>query len=211
MFNENVNEFLEDLSSSKPTPGGGSVSALSGSIATALGLMVGSLTLKKSKSNAEKEALQEVIQYARGLLQEMNELALADIEVFNRLSEAYRMPRSTEEEINLRNHVLQIALTGAVEVPMKVARNCSLVLDILELFYEKGTKMAVSDIAVGAWCCLAALKGAKFNTLINLKMMKDEEQCTRILEELDRLEKEIESRCFQMSDRIEDELMRNKK
>ncbi|WP_432406556.1 cyclodeaminase/cyclohydrolase family protein [Wukongibacter sp. M2B1] len=214
MFEKNINDFLEDLASSKPTPGGGSASALVGSIGIALGMMVGDLTLNNKKYVEEKEVVEvvkEAMQNAQSIMDEMNDLAIADIEVFEHLSAAYRMPRSTDEERICRDRVLQKALNGAIEVPLKVAQKCNHALDALEILYEKGTKMAVSDIAVGVWCCLAALKGAKFNILINLKLMKDQEQYYKFQKQLYDLEKSIESRCLQMSDRITAELVRDNK
>ena len=169
------NEFVEVLASKAPVPGGGGASALVGAVGTALGNMVGSLTVGKKKY-AEVEAEMLELKAKCDILQtELLTLADRDAEVFEPLARAYGMPKETEEEKAEKARVMEAALKDACSVPMLIMEKCCDALEIMKEFADKGSKLAVSDAGVGAVMCKAALQGASLNVFINTKSMQDRE------------------------------------
>ncbi len=166
-------EFVEVLASKAPVPGGGGASALVGAIGTALGNMVGSLTVGKKKYADVEEEMYELKAKSDQLQKDFLRLIERDAEVFEPLSKAYGMPRETEEEKAEKARVMEIVLKDACSVPMEIMEKCCEALDLITVFAEKGSRLAVSDAGVAAAFCGAALKGASLNVFINTKAMKD--------------------------------------
>ena len=169
------NEFVEVLASKAPVPGGGGARALVGAVGTALGNMVGSLTVGKKKYADVEEEMWELKGKADALQKELLALIERDAEVFEPLSKAYGMPRETEEEKAEKARVMEIVLKDACSVPMEIMEKCCEALDLIKEFAAKGSALAISDAGVGAVFCKAALQGASLNVYINTKSMKNRE------------------------------------
>ena len=169
------NEFVEVLASKAPVPGGGGASALVGAIGTALGNMVGSLTVGKKKYADVEEEMQELKAKCDVLQKELLTLVEKDAEVFEPLSKAYGMPRETEEEKAEKARVMEIVLKDACSVPMEIMEKCCEAIELIKEFAAKGSALAISDAGVGAVFCKAALEGASLNVYINTKSMKNRE------------------------------------
>ena len=169
------NEFGEVLASKAPVPGGGGASALVGAIGTALGNMVGSLTVGKKKYADVEAEMYELKAKADALQKDLLRLSERDAEVFEPLSKAYGMPRETEEEKAEKARVMEIVLKDACSVPMEIMEKCCEAIDVIAVFAEKGSTLAISDAGVGAAFCKAALEGASLNVFINTKSMKNRE------------------------------------
>lgn len=169
------NEFVEVLASKAPVPGGGGASALVGAVGTALGNMVGSLTVGKKKYADVEEEMWELKGKADALQKELLTLIERDAEVFEPLSKAYGMPRATEEEKAEKARVMEIVLKDACSVPMEIMEKCCEALDLIVEFAAKGSALAISDAGVGAAFCKAALQGASLNVYINTKSMANRE------------------------------------
>ena len=169
------NEFVEVLASKAPVPGGGGASALVGAVGTALGNMVGSLTVGKKKYADVEEEMWALKSKADTLQKELLALVERDAEVFEPLSKAYGMPRETEEQKAEKARVMEIVLKDACSVPMEIMEKCCEALDLLVEFAAKGSALAISDAGVGAVFCKAALHGASLNVYINTKSMKNRE------------------------------------
>ncbi len=184
------NEFVEVLASKAPVPGGGGASALVGAVGTALGNMVGSLTVGKKKYADVEAEMIELKAKCDQLQKDLLRLIERDAEVFEPLSKAYGMPRETEEEKAEKARVMAIVLKDACSVPMEIMEKCCEAIDIIAEFAAKGSALAISDAGVGVAFCKAALKGASLNVYINTKSMADKElasslnaKCDRMLEE----------------------------
>ena len=175
-------EFVEKLSSKAPVPGGGGASALVAAVGTALGNMVGSLTVGKKKYADVEEEMYELKEKAEGLEKEFLQLIDRDAEVFEPLSRAYGLPRETEEQKAEKAKVMEAALREACTVPLEIMEKCCEALELVKEFAAKGSVLAVSDAGVAAVCLKAALQGASLNVFINTKAMKDRPYA----EELDR-------------------------
>ena len=161
--------FAEQLASNAPVPGGGGASALVGAVGVALGNMVGSLTVGKKKyADVEEEiiALNEKAAVLRG---EFLTLMEKDAEVFEPLSRAYSIPKDDPS----REEVMAVVLKQASEVPLEIMRKCCEAIDLIEVYAQKGSVIAVSDAGCGAAICKAALESAALNVFINTKSMKD--------------------------------------
>lgn len=181
------NEFVEVLASKAPVPGGGGASALVGAIGTALGNMVGSLTVGKKKYADVEAEMYELKAKADALQKDLLRLIERDAEVFEPLSKAYGMPRETEEEKAEKARVMEIVLKDACSVPMEIMEKCCEAIDIIEVFAEKGSTLAISDAGVGAAFCKAALEGASLNVFINTKSMKNREYAEELNKKADEM------------------------
>lgn len=165
--------FIQALASKEPVPGGGGASALVGAIGTALGNMVGSLTLGKKKYADVQDDIVRLKSKADELQAAFLALAQQDAEVFEPLSKAYGLPKETEQERAFKEKVMEEALKAACEVPLRImARSCE-AIDLMEEFALKGSAIAISDAGCGAACCRAALTAASLNVFINTKSMLD--------------------------------------
>ena len=164
-------EFVTVLASNAPVPGGGGASALVGAIGTALGNMVGSLTVGKKKY-ADVEAEIIALKGKCDQLQKelLDQIAL-DAKGFEPLAKAYGIPKDDPN----RDQVLEEATMVACQVPMKIMELCCESLDAIEVFAAKGSRLAVSDAGCGAVCVKAALQAASLNVFINTKTLKNRE------------------------------------
>ena len=181
------NEFVEVLGSKAPVPGGGGASALVGAVGTALGNMVGALTVGKKKYADVEEEMKELMAKATTLQDELLHLIERDAEVFEPLSKAYGMPRETEEEKAEKARVMEIVLKDACSVPMEIMEKCCEAIDLIVEFAAKGSALAISDAGVGAAFCKAALEGASLNVYINTKFMKNREYAEELNRKCDEM------------------------
>lgn len=167
--------FIEVLASKEPVPGGGGASALVGAVGTALGNMVGNLTVGKKKYADVQEEIAALKLKADALQSEFLTLMQRDAEVFEPLSRAYGMPKDTAEEQAEKAKVMAEALEQCCSVPLDIMRACCKAIDLHGEFAAKGTAIAISDVGCGVICCKAALQAASLNVFINTKSMADRE------------------------------------
>lgn len=202
---QNLYEFTKELSSDSPAPGGGSVAALNGSLGIALTNMVSSLTVGK-KTYAEHEELnQTTLKEASQLRIDFLEAINRDVEIFAQMSNAFQMPKSTDEEKENRRDALEEASKACSVVPMEIMEMALSALKITEKIIGKSNKSASSDIGVAALNLKASIQGAWLNILINIGSIKDEafvneyrQKGEKLLEEAlplaDRIYEEIKSK-----------------
>ncbi len=187
LIDKKVSNFLDELASNSPTPGGGSVAALAGALGAALISMVGNLTVGKRKYEDVEEDIKKIISSSEKLRYELSQLIEEDVKVFNNFMATYKMPKETEDEKKVRTEKMQQSLIEAAKVPLKVAYKCLDTLSLSREVAEKGNINVISDAGVAALMADAALESAILNVKINLKMIKDE----RITEELSSSLKEL--------------------
>ena len=173
--NSTCREFVDVLATKSPVPGGGGASALVGAIGTALGNMVGSLTVGKKKYADVEDEIISLKEKADALQDELLLLVEKDAEVFEPLSKAYGLPKDTPEQQAEKDKIMEKCLVDACSVPVEIMQKCCEALDIMAEFAANGSKLALSDAGVGAAVCGAALKGASLNVFINTSSMKDRE------------------------------------
>lgn len=189
MLDKSCNQFIEELASKAPVPGGGGACAYAGALGMALGSMVGNLTVGKKKYKDVEEDIIELLKKSEVIIEKFKSLVSKDAEVFYPLSQAYGLPSSTEEEKQKKDEVLQAALVEATYVPLEIAKLCLDAILLHEEYAKKGSRLVISDVGVGVIFCKAALQGAKLNVLINTNMLKDQELKNKVEKELFEIEK----------------------
>ncbi len=164
-------EFVEVLASNAPVPGGGGAAALVGAIGTALGNMVGSLTVGKKKYADVQDEIIALKAKCDALQKDLLDQVPADAEGFEPLAKAYGIPKDDPT----RDQVLEEATLVACKVPMKIMELCCEAIEAIAVFAAKGSRLAVSDAGCGAVCCKAAMQAASLNVFINTKSLKNRE------------------------------------
>ena len=169
MTMETCRKFVEVLASDAPAPGGGGAAALVGAVGTALGNMVGSLTVGKKKYADVQDEILAMNAKCDDLQKQLLDQVEADEKGFVPLAKAYGIPKDDPT----RAEVLEKATITACGVPMHIMELCCEALDCIQVFAEKGSRLAVSDAGCAAVCCKAALQAASLNVFINTKSIKD--------------------------------------
>jgi formiminotetrahydrofolate cyclodeaminase len=188
LVDKNIRDFLRELASRAPVPGGGSVAALSAGLASALTEMVANLTVgRKGFEEVEeemKQITQEASEYREKFLKDIDK----DAEAFNKVMGAFKLPKNTPEEIDKRKQVIQEEFKNAALVPLEVAKDTVKLMEFTSKVVEKGNKNAISDGAVAAMMARTAVLGALYNVKINLQSIKDENFLNKISKQVNELE-----------------------
>lgn len=170
---QNMQNFLDTLSSDAPVPGGGGASAYVAAMGMCLGSMVANLTTGKKKYAEYQNEIDEILGKADGLTKELVACMDKDAEAFEPLSKSYGLPRSTPEEIAERTAIMEKALVVASEAPLHLMGVIMDSMELLDRLAVIGSRIAISDVGVGIQMAKAALNGASLNVFINTKLMKD--------------------------------------
>ena len=186
-----VKGLLDVTAGKDPVPGGGSISALSGSIAAALTEMVAGLTIGKKKYADVEEQMKQLVERVQKIRQQLLLDVDRDSEAYNVVFAAFQMPKETDEEKAARSAQIQEATKIAANVPMEVARRVYSLLSDIEEVVSNGNQNAVTDGCVAMMSARNAIIGALFNVRINLTSIKDEQYVADMTAEADRLEREV--------------------
>lgn len=189
LANLTIKEFLSKTAGSDPVPGGGSVAALNAAIASALAEMVANLTIGKKKYEDKEEMMKQIAASANNYRMLFIQDIDADSDAYNKVFDAFKLPKETDEEKAGRSKQIQEATKIAAEVPMEVARKAYAMMDIIAEAGENGNQNAVTDACVSMMTARTAVLGAILNVKINLSSLKDEEYVAKMKQECDRLEK----------------------
>ena len=203
---QRLEQFLDDLASGRPTPGGGSSAALVGAVGAALVSMVGNYTVGREKYREVEARAQEALDRTEALRADLVHLIQADIDAFGEVSAAYKLPRATDEDKAARSEAIQRALVTATEAPLAIARAAGEILSLSRTMAEIGNPQTISDVGVGALAADACLRSAALNVEINLKHMKDEERIAAYRGEMDRLLEGGEDRLRDILDTVRERL-----
>ncbi len=182
---KSIKEFLAELSSGSPTPGGGSAAALGGAIGASLVCMVCNLTVGREKYKDAEAEMQQVLGRAEQLRDTLLQQIDADIRAYGELAAAMKLPRATEQDKAARTQAVQHALGSATRVPLEIAHLCREVMELCAPTAQKGNVNAVSDAGVGVLLAEAGLRSAALNVQINLKLIKDAAFATEVRGTLD--------------------------
>lgn len=165
--------FTDELASNSPAPGGGSISALAGTLGAALTAMVCRLTIGNEKYDNAQNEVKEMLVKADNLIQKLTQYVDEDTEAFNKVMEAYRLPKETDEQKRARSQAIQTAMENAASLPLSVAEACLEVIIMAQRAIIIGNANAASDAAVSGLMAYAGLNGALYNVRINLPSIKD--------------------------------------
>jgi len=198
-----MKEFIDTLASKEPTPGGGGAAALVGTVAAALCSMVANLTTGKKKYEQYQEDIDRILAYLEEVIPEINGYIEKDAEAFAPLAEAYKIPKDDPK----RAEIMEKALLAAAVVPMELAGKLYDLIPVMEELEEKGSKMALSDVAVAAVCCKAAMEGAVMNVYINTKSLTNPLISGGLNKKAKKLVEDGGKRCQDIYDRIQKKLV----
>ena len=185
-------EFLESVSLNTPAPGGGSVSALSGSLGAALCSMVASLTHEKKDMLHNRSIMEEIGVKAQELKDDLAHLVSEDSRAFNKVLDAVRSPANSDQDKKEKTKNILLANKYAIEIPYQTAKKCYEVMQLAEILIDKGNSSSLTDAGVASEVAFAGLRGGCMNVLINLPELIDKTYINQKQKEVDHLLKKGE-------------------
>lgn len=201
-----VRDFVDELSTESPAPGGGSVSALSGALSGSLTAMVANLTYGKKGYERQTKRMNEVAIECQKLKDELLRLVDLDTEAFNKVMDSRRLPKKTEEEKRKREEAIQQATKQAANVPLSVMKIAMKVLECVDIVSKYGNVNSISDVGVAVLTSNTAIKGAGYNVLINLPEISDKEFCDSMKKEVSEVNGNAEKMVRRIVKRIENKI-----
>jgi glutamate formiminotransferase/formiminotetrahydrofolate cyclodeaminase len=197
----NLREFCNETLSDSPAPGGGSVAALMGALGASLGGMVANLSAGKSGWDDKLQYFSDWAVKAQQLKDELLSLVDEDSAAFNKVMDAFGLPRESAEEKTARASAIQEATKHAAEIPLKVMETASRSYELLVEMADTGNPASVSDVGVGALATRACIEGAALNVRINLANLKDEKFTSALRDKVRKIQSDSESQ-FKKIDQI---------
>ena len=189
-----IQEFLAKAASNSPVPGGGSVAALSASLAASLTEMVARLTIGKKGYELFEQEMKIIAKEAFLFRKKFTQDIDKDANAYNDVMSAYTLPKKTQEETLVRQQTIQDGLKQAALIPLDVAKGAAKLMELTGKAVEKGNKNAVTDGVVGAMMAKTAALAALYNVKINLLLIKDETFVEEISKQVKHLEAQVVNR-----------------
>lgn len=165
--------FADETASESPAPGGGSISAYVGSLGAALGTMVANLSAGKRGWEDKINLFSDFAAQGQHVKDTLLTLVDEDTNAFNKIMNAFGLPKGTEEEKKARTQAIEDATKYACEIPFKVMETAYSILPMLAAMVEQGNPNSITDAGVGVLCVKTAVRGAYFNVLVNAQGLKD--------------------------------------
>ena len=198
LIDMNLVAFANETASESPAPGGGSISAYVGALGASLATMVANLSSHKKGWDDQWEYFSNYAQKGQTIKVELLKLVDEDTHAFNKIMDAFGLPKNSDEEKQARTQAIQEATLYATQVPLKTMQVCFSGYEIAQAMVEKGNPNSVTDAGVGALCIRTAIYGAYLNVKINASGLKDKStaeklvaEATAILQQSNALEQEI--------------------
>lgn len=188
-----LNAFADETASESPAPGGGSISAYVGSLGAALATMVANLSSHKPGWDARWKEFSDWAEKGEYYKNTLLKLVDEDTKAFNKIMEAFGLPKGTDEEKKQRSNAIQAATKCAIEVPFKVMQTAFDSMEVIRAMAETGNPNSVSDAGVGALCARAAVRGAALNVKINASSYNDKEFVKDINAKVEKIEADAEA------------------
>lgn len=182
-----LTDFADETASESPAPGGGSISAYMGALGVSLGTMVANLSSHKKGWDDRWKEFSDWADKGQSIKNELIRLVDEDTQAFNRIMNAFGMPKGTDEEKRARTEEIQAATKYAIEVPLRVMKASMKSFEVIAAMAEHGNPNSVSDAGVGALCARSAVIGAYLNVKINAGGLKDAEFTSKVLAEADQM------------------------
>ncbi|WP_019132077.1 cyclodeaminase/cyclohydrolase family protein [Peptoniphilus obesi] len=201
-----VKDFVAETASDSPAPGGGSVSALAAAQAAALLGMVANLTVKSKNYTDVHEEMKPLVDELAKYHEEFTDFIDKDANSFNGVIDAFKLPKSTDEEKAARSAKIQEEYKNAANVPFTVGMKTVELIDYAEKLVEKGNKNAITDVGVGVLNIKLAVTGAFYNVKINLGSIKDEAYVKDLKDKMAKTLKEVDERIAPIVKQVEAEI-----
>ncbi len=202
----NLREFCNETLSDSPAPGGGSVAALMGALGVSLGGMVANLSAGKRGWDDKIEYFSDWAVKAQQLKDELLALVDEDTAAFNKVMDAFGLPKESAEEKSARSVAVEQATKYAAEIPLKVMEMASRSYELLSEMAEKGNPTSISDVGVGALATRACIGGAALNVRINLAGLKDEKFKSSLLKKVQQFSADSDARFKEIDQIVEAKL-----
>lgn len=183
----NIDEYVKELGSKAPVPGGGGTSAVAGALSAALSGMVCNLTVGKKSYISVEDDIKKILEDMNKHMESFIRLSDKDAEVFYPLSQAYGFKPQNDEEKKLHEENMEKLLFNAAMVPLDIMKEAYSMLGAIDFLAKKGSKLAVSDAGVAVSMLRSAVCGAMMNVVINVKYMKDRIKAQNLLDEASEL------------------------
>ncbi len=189
-----IDDFLLELASDSPAPGGGSVSAILGGLSSALCSMMASLTIGKKGYEDVSEESQKIVEKMNAHINKFNNLIDRDATSFDDVIASFKLPKATDEEKEIRRQAIQKGYKTAIQVPLEICENLVSLFDNIEYIVAKGNKNVITDGVAAAMCCKTGVRVALLNVKINMKSIKDEDYVKELEEKICHFEKVVTER-----------------
>lgn len=183
LVSRNLTNFVELTAAEAPAPGGGSISAYVGALGVALGTMVANLSAHKRGWDHKWEEYSNQAEKGQEILHKLLSLVDEDTNAFDAIIQAMRLPKSTQQDQEIRKAAIEKATKEAIEVPYRVLKLAYSSMNILKQMAIKGLKSSISDVGVGVACARTAVLGAYLNVKINCQSLDDKKYTDKILAE----------------------------
>ncbi len=206
---KSLQKYLEELSSNSPTPGGGNVAALCGALSASLGTMVCNLTIGKKKYLDVETEMNEMKVKLNVYVDKFLSLAKYDNEAFERVMDAFKLPKETDEQKKLRIEAIEKSTLEAASVPADVIKNCREIIPLLETISKKGNQNSLSDAGVAVAVIAAASEGAFLNVLINYSSLSEKQKASGLLMQAENLNNEVKEEAKYILDVISSKIRGN--
>ena len=203
---DTIAQFLDDLASGAPVPGGGAAAALEAAVGAALVSMVCNLTIGREKYREYEDIMAGAREEAQALRAQALALAAEDSESYSAVGAAYGLPRGTDEEKAARQARIQEALKGATDVPLRTVALAARVVELCATIVDGANTNAISDVGVGALSARTALEGAALNVKINLALIKDDAFKSAAQEQVDRYLSEARPQVDDVTRKVEESI-----
>jgi glutamate formiminotransferase/formiminotetrahydrofolate cyclodeaminase len=202
----NLREFCNETLSDSPAPGGGSVAALMGALGASLGGMVANLSAGKRGWDDNLEYFSDRAVKAQQFKDELLSLVDEDTAAFNKVMDAFALPKESAEEKAARSAAIQQATKHAAEIPLKAMETAFKSYQLLSEMADKGNPASISDVGVGALATRACIEGAAMNVRINLAGLKDEKFKSAFVEKVRKISADSEARFKEINHVVEKKL-----
>ncbi len=183
-LNAPVRQYLDQLASGAPTPGGGSAAGLAGAMAAGLLTMSAHFTIGRERYTAYQEAAAMVLTVAESLRDALQQLMEEDAEAYAQYGAAMSLPKGTDEEKRVRHQALQEATRASALAPMAISRHCCQLLELAGVLAANCNPNLVSDVVVATELALSAFRSAVLNVRLNLRYLDDAEFVAQLAAEL---------------------------
>lgn len=193
MKNMTLKKFVDTVASNEPVPGGGSVAAVCGTLSAALSEMVANLTIGKKKYAEQEDEMKEIKERALILRKKLIDYIEKDSTAYNKVMEAYKLPKETEAEKEIRKEAIEESSKLAATIPLEVAFTSFEIMPLAEAVVLRGNSNAVTDALVAAMLARTAVLSAILNVRINLGSISDIEFVNKYKEKSDTLQAETQS------------------
>ncbi len=174
-YYESLSQYINDLASRKPAPGGGSASALVGALSASLICMVANFTVGKEEFKNVEEKVKEILSYAEELKEKLLRLVDADVESYLNYSRIKKLPANTLQEKEVKKIKLQEALISATKIPLEIMECGIKLLKLNEELVDKSNPLLISDLSISVEFALLSINSARENVYINIPYIKDKD------------------------------------